>query len=147
MAERCQRGFDEALLSGHLDGALTQAETQRVRLHLEGCAACRELLEQLSAIREAARGTELPLPASEDWPEAPRGRTSGLARGLGWMLAVVFLLGVAAAGTIHFLASSEPTWEKALAFGGLGGLGLLLLSVLLDRLHELGGDRYQRVKR
>ena len=42
-----QHQFDEALLSGYLDSELTQGDEQRVRLHLEGCAACKSEIEEL----------------------------------------------------------------------------------------------------
>ena len=35
MSEQCGCGFDPALLSGYLDGALTQADEQRVCILLE----------------------------------------------------------------------------------------------------------------
>ena len=37
---RQDHGFDEALISGYLDGELTQGDAQRVRVHLEDCAVC-----------------------------------------------------------------------------------------------------------
>ena len=45
MPEHCGRTFDDALLSGYLDHALTQADEQRVRIHLEDCATCRMQME------------------------------------------------------------------------------------------------------
>ena len=47
--------FPEELLSGYLDGALTQQEEQRVRLHLERSPEARAMLEDLAALRSAAR--------------------------------------------------------------------------------------------
>jgi anti-sigma factor RsiW len=39
------------LLSGFVDGELTQQERQRVRLHCEECDECRENLANLRALR------------------------------------------------------------------------------------------------
>jgi len=58
---------DEGALHAYLDGALDEypaAEAQRVREHLEICAACREQLETERGIREAA-GSILALAAPE----------------------------------------------------------------------------------
>ena len=52
-----QHGFDEALISGYLDRELTQGEAQRVRLHLEDCAECRSLADEITRLREATMAT------------------------------------------------------------------------------------------
>ena len=40
------------MLSGYIDGELTQQARQRVRLHCETCATCRKELETLTDMRE-----------------------------------------------------------------------------------------------
>ncbi len=40
---------EETLLSAYMDGALSQADTQQVRRHLESCKACRQQLADLQA--------------------------------------------------------------------------------------------------
>ena len=51
MTDRCPRAFDETLISGHLDGELTQSAEQKVRLHLEDCGFCSRLYDELEAMR------------------------------------------------------------------------------------------------
>ena len=65
MPEHCGRTFDDALLSGYLDHALTQADEQRVRIHLEDCATCRMQVEQLAQLREVTMSTEFNVPADD----------------------------------------------------------------------------------
>ena len=69
----CGRRFPEELLSGYLDRALTQGEEQRVRVHVEDCAACRTLLDELAALRETAMTTRFQIPPDDQWDdgEAP----------------------------------------------------------------------------
>jgi anti-sigma factor RsiW len=147
MNEPCGRSFDESLISGHLDGELTQEESQRVRLHLEDCAACRRLLEEMRSIREATMTTAFIEPEDDQWDETPRGPVSRWSRNLGWTVLAVWLV-----GTLGFagwmLATGPEGWvEKLLVFSLACGFLGLFLSILLDRIRTLKTDRYRRVKR
>lgn len=64
--------FPEELLSGYLDGALTQQEEQRVSLHVEGSPQARALLAELAALRQASRTTDFEPVEDRQWCEAPR---------------------------------------------------------------------------
>jgi anti-sigma factor RsiW len=144
-AAPCGRRFGEELLSGYLDGALTQRERQRVSLHLEGCPDCRRQLAELGALRSAARGTAFAMPADDDWGELPRTAGSRALRLGGWTLTILWLAVVAGIGIVELMQAAVPAWERVAIAGGVAGFGLLLLSVLLDRLHDLRFDRYRRV--
>lgn len=147
MSEPCGRGFDEVLLSGYLDRALTQADEQRVRLHLEDCGACRALVDELSELRKATMNAQFNVPADDQWSEAPRGGGSRLSLGLGWILLVTWLACVIGYGAWELWTSDEPLLAKLLVFGGWTAFGLLLLGVLLDRLKTLKTDRYREVQK
>jgi anti-sigma factor RsiW len=147
MSEPCGRRFGEELLSGYLDGMLAQGERQRVELHLASCVTCRGLVDDLTAVRHAARGTTFGLPADEQWRELPRSAPSRVLRLGGWTLLLAWVLLVAGIGLVELLRSGMPAWERLAVLGGIGGILLLLLSVLLDRLHDLKTDRYTRVER
>ena len=41
----------QQMLSAYLDCELTQADRQRVRLHLEECAECRSAFEEMKALK------------------------------------------------------------------------------------------------
>lgn len=141
------RPFDEALLSGYLDGELTQAEEQRVRIHLEDHPEDRALLEEMRTMRDATRGTRFETPEDLQWDERPRGPFSRLSRGAGWLLVLIWLVGLSAYGTWQFLTSPEDLLGKLLVVGAVGGFALLFVSILLDRLRELKTDRYRRVRK
>ena len=53
----------EDLLSGLLDGKLTEAERQELETHLAECPACRACLADLRAIRDALGQLDTPAPA------------------------------------------------------------------------------------
>lgn len=140
-----RRPFDESLLSGYLDGELTQAEAQRVRIRLENDPEARRLYEEMRQMRDATLSTEFKLPDDSQWDERPRGGLSLLSRRLGWLLVVVWLVGFTAFGLWQLATTPEVLWAKLFVFGAVSGFGLLFLSVLLDRLRAAPGDRYRRV--
>jgi len=139
--------FDEVLLSGYLDGELTQSEEQRVRIYLEDHPEARALLEEMNTVRETTRTTRFEVPDDLQWDESPRGPLSRFTRGFGWLLIAVWLVGVSAFGLWQLLTSPENLFAKLLVVGSIGGFALLLVSVLLDRLHDMKTDRYRRVRK
>ena len=147
MAERQAHSFDEALISGYLDGELTQAEEQRVRLHLEDCAPCADLAAELTRIREAAMSTRLPVPDDRQWDEAPRSGLSSLLRNFGWVLMLSWIIGLSGYGVYQLLSDTENLVWNLIAFGFWLGMGLVFFSVLLDRLKTRRTDRYRRVEK
>ena len=150
MPESCGRTFDEAQLSGYLDGALTQADEQRVRVHLEDCARCRGELDAMRDLRATTIGSRFRVPEEDEWPEAPRTGGSRWARRLGWVLVLAWAAGLAGVGlyAAWMFLTAEGAWlPRALAAAGWTGGGLLLLSVLLDRLRTMKSDRYREVQR
>jgi anti-sigma factor RsiW len=147
MHDRCPTSFDQSLISGHLDGELTQGTDQNVRVHLEACAHCRELFEELQTMREAAMTTRFAEPSDDQWNERPKGPASFISRSFGWVLAIVWLAIVTGFGLWRLWISPEELFEKLLVFGGLSAFGLLFLSVLLDRLRTAKTDRYRGVEK
>ncbi len=145
MPEPCGRTFDEALISGYLDGALVQGDAQRVQVHLEDCATCRALVDQLTSVREATISSAFVAPADHEWSEAPRSTPSRVARGLGWPLLVVWAILVAGVGLWEAWQGADDLLERLILVGGVGGAALLFLSVLLDRLKARQNDGYQEV--
>lgn len=147
MAERCPTGFDQTLLSGYLDEALTQGAEQRVRVHLEDCAHCSALYDELRTHREVTMTTHFEEPSDAQWDERPRSVAAGLARSLGWVLIVVWMVAVSAFGAWQWWQAPQTVLERLLVFGLVSGCGLLLLSVILDRVRAARSDRYTEVQR
>lgn len=147
MAERCDRSFDEALLSGYLDAALTQADEQRVRVHLEDCATCRARLQEMTTLREVTMSTQFETPSNDQWSELPRTGGSRLALSLGWMVVLAYIVGLAGYAGWELATSEEPVAGKIIIFGGWLGFGLLLFGVGLDRLKAMKTDRYREVQK
>jgi predicted anti-sigma-YlaC factor YlaD len=147
MADKCPTSFDQKLITGYLDGELTQAAGQKIRIHLEDCDTCRTLLEELRGIREAAMNTEFVQPNDDQWDERPRTPVSGGTRKLGWLLTVVWLITVSGYGLWHVWTEVGNLFERLLVFGGITAFGLLLLSVVIDRIRTARTDRYTEVEK
>lgn len=147
MTEPCRRGFAETELSGYVDGELTQGDSQRVRLHLEDCPRCRQLVGDLQSIRAAAISTPFPVPTDEQWRERPRGPASRWVRRFGWWLTLAWLGGASWLVIRDFVIDSADWYEKALVASLAAGALLLFVSVLLDRLEARRTDRYRGVQK
>ena len=147
MTNNCPDRFDQDLLSGHLDGELTQAAEQRVRIHIEDCAVCRANHEELVELREATMTTQLDQPRDLQWDERPRGLFSGLSRGFGWLVLIVWVVGTAGFALWQLATGPEGLAEKLIVFGGLFGIGLLFVSILVDRLRVAQTDPYREVNK
>ena len=147
MADRCPASFDETMISGHLDGELTQAAEQKVRIHLEDCEHCQTVLGELRTLREATMSTEFHKPDDSQWDERPQTGMSLVARGTGWIIAIVWAVFFAGYALWQFWQGSANLVERLLVFGGLSAVVLLFASVLLDRLRATRTDPYREVEK
>jgi hypothetical protein len=147
MSEQTPHKFDEALISGYLDGELTQGDEQRVRLHLEDCERCRGLADELAKLREVTMSTEFRVPDDMQWDETPRGGLSAVFRNFGWMILLAWVAGITGFALWQVATETENIWEALIGFSMFLGFGLVFLSVLIDRLKARKTDRYLGVKK
>lgn len=142
-----QHGFDEALVSGYLDGELTQGEEQRVRLHLENCARCRNMADELQGLKEATMSTQFRVPDDTQWDEKPRAGASRIFRNAGWLIGLVCIVGTLGYVLWQVAIDAEDPFGWVLIAGFALASILVVLSVLIDRLKTRKTDRYRRVQR
>ena len=135
----------DELLSGYIDGELTQQDQQRVRLHCESCDDCRRGLEELRTLREKMGKSNLSNVRQDVWRETMDDTAVKATRGIGWVLFIGGLLLVA--GYFVFTIIPEMSLLQALIVGGFyGGMLLLFISVLRQRLIERKSDKYKDVE-
>jgi anti-sigma factor RsiW len=139
--------FDEELLTGYLDGTLSQGDAQRVRLHCEQDPESRLLLEDLRRLRAAALSTRFKAPSEAEWPELPQTIPSKISRTLGWLILVFSTALITGIAYWIYFREEHSVLETLLFVGLPSGLFLLFCSTLLDRLHHMKSDRYLGVKR
>jgi len=136
------------LLSGFIDGELTQQDAQRVRLHCESCDQCRQSLDELRDMRERIGRSKLSSVNEHAWRETMNDTTVKATRGTGWLLLIGGVLIGAGVGIYEILTSeASMTFVEKLIVGGVyGGLLLLFVSVLRQRLIERKTDKYKDVE-
>lgn len=135
------------LLSAFLDGELTQADSQRVRLHLEDCPECRAQLDQLAGLQRLTAAIAFPAPDDRLDNLAARLSVRGPRR-LGWIvLAVGLAAWIVYAVVLAIMNLRPPTVAELLGGALVLGIVLLFLSVVRQRYLEYHTDRYRRVKR
>ncbi|MEM8817596.1 MAG: zf-HC2 domain-containing protein [Pseudomonadota bacterium] len=135
------------LLSGYIDGELTQQERQRVELHCQQSEESRRDLEELSALRRKIAGTQLGEAGEDHWGENMNDTGVRVTAAIGWIL----LIGgtILGAGVFVFALLFNPSiglFEKLLIVGVYGGLAGLLIAVLRQRLIERKTDKYKNVR-
>ena len=135
------------LLSGYIDGELTQQERQRVDIHCGNCERCNQEREDLSNLRKRVGDTRLSQYGEDKWRESMNDSTVRASRGIGWLLLIGGILAVSAIAVLGFL--TEPgidTREKIIVGAIYGGLSALFISVLRQRLIERKADKYKDVE-
>ena len=151
----------ESLLSGYLEGELTQSERQRVDLILEDCTACAGTLEEMKELRQQEGSMNCESMTTEGKRKLRRGAETGAGASLGQWL---FLGGVLLVyGTGAYLLCVELVTDAKFAETGneedkfpmlmrigvptlLLGLGILFFTVLFQRIRAAKTDKYTDVK-
>lgn len=70
-----------------------------------------------------------------------------LTRPLGWILFLTGLVVWLGYATYAFLTGPEAMWEKLALSAVVVGVGMLFLSVVIDRLRDLKTDPYKEIQR
>jgi hypothetical protein len=140
-------GHVGALISGYLDGELTQQQRQSVDVHLADCAECSDRLAELEALRKRVSGARLSRVGDDVWREQMNDMTVKVSRGIGWLLFLGGLLLIGGFGIYQFVidTSVEPLFKLMISAVYLG-LGALFVSVLRQRLVERKTDKYKNVE-
>ncbi len=136
------------MLSGFVDNELTQQDSQRVQVHINQCTQCTDELNDIRTLRNRIGTARLSDVQQDTWRETMNDITVKTSRGIGWLLVIG---GVLLAGSVALIKgfadfSSLGTMEKLVVGGVYGGLLLLFVSVLRQRLIERKKDRYKDVE-
>ncbi len=143
---------DEALLSAYVDGELDPADAARVEAHLAADPAARREVDRLRRLKDLTGALRLKDAPPEAWEDFWQSAYNRSERSLGWLLlglAVLVLAGWGATVLLGALLGADdlPTLVKAAIIAGVAGLGLLLVSVVRERIHARARTRYKDVIR
>jgi len=138
-------------LSAYLDDELTQQEQQRIYLHLQNCPSCKALADDLLQMRGDLKSAVLTSVDTEHLPKVFADRSARRLAFVGWALviAAVLLLGGIVSWQFIREVFSESGIGRWLGIGVIafyGGLFLLFLSVLRQRLIARKTDKYKKVQ-
>ena len=135
------------LLSGYLDGELTQQQRQRVGLHIEGCEACAANLNDLQDLHNRIGKAGLGEGSKDIWREKMDDTAVQLSQGIGWLLLIGGMLFVAGIVIVSFILDpSISVFMKLVISAVYLGFGALFVSVLRQRLIERKSDKYKDVE-
>jgi len=144
-------GKDEKIkrmLSAYLDGELTQADRQQVRLHLETSEECRRELEELMKLQSLTSELDFRPPPDELLDELERSVSVRAPRRFGWGLTIIALASWVLWALVLAVRNLRwPTIPELLSGSVVAGLVLVFLSILRQRVLERPHDRYRKVRR
>lgn len=138
----------QKMLSAYLDNELTQADAQRVRIHLEDCEDCRGAFHQLEQLRRLTADMTFVDPQEDKMNELQQRLSVRAPLRAGWVFLLAGVVGWIAYA-LFLLITNPPamTPENLIAGAILVGLALLLVAAIRQRRLELPGDRYRGVKK
>jgi len=144
------RSIDEhvgEMLSGYIDGELTQQQRQHVEVHCGACAACKKEIDELIDLRTDVGRAQLSEFGEDIWREKMNDSTVQASRGIGWLLVIGGVLIAAGIGIYEFVIDSSIGLTAKLIAGAIyGGIAVLFFSVLRQRLIERKTDKYKDVE-
>ena len=141
----------ETLLSGYLDGELTQGDRQRVEVIMEDCKDCAQTFEDMKKLRGEIGGIEYEhmteaerLKAAKD-PVAEAGASIGQILVIGGF--IIFYGSLIYFALKGMLANPDtPLFMKIGLPAILIGMGILFTSVIIDRIKASKTDPYNDVE-
>ncbi len=137
----------DQLLTGYLDNELTQQDRQRVEQRMVNEPTYRKQFEDLTSLQTDIAGLDFQPNKTTQWSELAPDATSRTTRSLGWLSYIISTLFLVGYGLYEFIiAETENALVKTAVLGIFLGLGLLLVSVIKQRLVESKTDRYKDVQ-
>jgi hypothetical protein len=138
------------LVSAYLDGELGQEEREIVERHLEECSECRQAYREMGELGGVMGKMALREPPKEVWKVYTESVYNRLERGIGWILVsigamiLLFYAGYDALKGL-ILDPSVPLILKGGILCGLGGVVILLVSLIRERVFVNKRERYKEI--
>jgi predicted anti-sigma-YlaC factor YlaD len=140
------------LVSSYLDGELGQEERRIVASHLEECSECRQAYREMSELGEVMAKVTIKEPPKEVWKMYTESVYNRLERGIGWILVsigamiLLFFAGYQMLKGI-IMDPSMPLIVKGGILCGTGGVVVLLVSLIRERLFVNKRERYKEIEK
>ncbi len=140
------------MLSGYVDGELTQDEMMLFESHLKSDPELRKELETFKKLKEITGAMKYADIPESVWVGYWASVYKRMERGFGWILMSISVVLFAAIGCYYmfldFFLSPDTSIILKIAVGtGLLGLIVMLVSIIREHLFAFKRDRYHEVKR
>ncbi len=140
------------LLMGYLDNELSAEQKHTLEDHLKTCETCREELTGFRKLIAITDDVTLVEPEDKLIEQYWGGIYNRLERGIGWILFSIAAISLLIYGGFKMVEEivTDPTIGLLLKIGiiaVIGGLAVLLVSVMRERLFFWSKDRYKDVRR
>jgi anti-sigma factor RsiW len=147
-------GADRArlLLTAVLDGEASTGERRELEALMAADPALEREYQEMQRIKETTMSLQLKEPPAELWDTYWEGVYRRIERGVGWLLVAAgttVLLVFAAISWVRALLADTGLewWLKAAILALVGGLVVLLVSVVREKLFLHESERYKDVRR
>lgn len=146
----CQDQKD--LMMAYLDNELNEQQKRAFEEHLAGCPDCARELAQFRKLKQMTDCVTLVEPEDRVWEQYWGNVYNRIERGTGWLLfsAAAIILFIYGGFQLIEHIIEDPTVGVLLKIGLLallGGLVILFVSVLRERVYFWSRDRYRDVRR
>ncbi|MEA3587000.1 zf-HC2 domain-containing protein [Pseudidiomarina sp. 1APP75-27a] len=134
----------EPLISGALDGELTQQEQQHLQLHIAECAKCQRLYTELEGMQQQLRAGIAP---THPLHQPPVNRAVRCWPLLGWLLLLLGVLPLLGYAGYQLLTDPQlPVWVRLAMGSMILGAVVLFIYVARQRVMAARTDNYKKVK-
>jgi predicted anti-sigma-YlaC factor YlaD len=146
----CQDHKD--LMMAYLDDELNDEQRRAFEEHLASCPECTKDLAQFKKLKEITDGVALVEPEDRVWEQYWGNIYNRIERGTGWILFSVAAISLLIYGGFEIIEGiiEDRTVGILMKIGMLallGGLAILFVSVLRERVYFWSKDRYRDVRR
>ncbi len=140
------------LISSYYDKELDEEQRNNVEKHLEECSECRKEFEEMGKFEEVMSKMELRKPPKEAWKLYWASVYNRLGRRIGWILLSIGAMIILFFGGYKMVEGiiqdpSTPLLLKAGILVFLGGIVVLLVSLIREQLFVRKRERYKEVEK
>jgi predicted anti-sigma-YlaC factor YlaD len=142
----------KGLMMAYLDNELDDEQRRAFEQHLASCAACSREFEEFKKLKQLTDGVTLVEPEDRIWQQYWGSVYNRIERNLGWILFSVAAILLTIWGGFKLIEEiikdqTVGVLLKVALLALIGGLAILFVSVLRERVYFWSKDRYKDVRR
>jgi len=140
------------LISSYYEGELNEEEKKLVERHLKECSECKKEFEEMGKFEEVMGKMELKKLPKEAWKMYWSSVYNRLERRIGWILFSIGAIIILFFGGYKLVegliqAPDVPIFFKIAILSVLGGVVILLVSLVREQLFVRKRERYKEVEK